>query len=121
MQNRRYRVLVVEDKEPDYNQIRGLFALGTLNVDVAWAFTYYDGLEELGRGEYDVCLVDDDLDGFQGVELLKEAAEMDCSTSFIMLMDDEDASTAQDALDAGAADYLVKKQIGPQLLTRVVR
>jgi diguanylate cyclase (GGDEF)-like protein len=116
------RVLLVEDDEDDYVLTRGLLADGfggRFSVD--WVSTCADGLEKLLAGTYDVALVDYNLRSETGIELLKNACARGCRVPVIMLTGQNDRETDLSAMHAGAADYLVKGRVTPEMLERAIR
>jgi hypothetical protein len=67
------KVLLIEDDEDDYlitrNLLRGVEAPTFV---LEWVKTYDAGLEALTNNQYDVCLLDYDLGGPTGLDLLRE-------------------------------------------------
>ena len=67
------RVLLVEDDEDDYLLSRDLLAEGfSGRYSVEWAPTWSEGLVQLTEGQHDVALLDYNLGGRTGIELLRE-------------------------------------------------
>ena len=85
------------------------------------ARTYEDGLKKLLSGKYAACLLDYRLDDRDGLTLLREARIADCHTPVIFLTADENEEIDIAAMEAGAADYLVKGALTPRLLERSLR
>src|SRR5207302_807112 len=56
-----------------------------------------------------------------GVELLRQAVEGGCGAPFILLTGQGDRQVDMEAMQAGAADYLIKGQIDAPLLERSIR
>ena len=56
-----------------------------------------------------------------GVELLSEAIEKGCKTPVIVLTAMEDHEVAEEAMSAGAADYLPKGEAAPGHLLESIR
>jgi DNA-binding response OmpR family regulator len=111
------RVLVVEDERPLADAIvRGLRAEG-MAVDVAYDGT--DGHEKATVTRYDVLVLDRDLPGMHGDDLLAELVASDSLTRVLLLT----ASTGVDAkvqgLSLGADDYLPKPFAFADLVARV--
>lgn len=117
-----HRLLIVEDDELQYRVTRQhLLQAAGLRFVIDRAVGYEDGLAKLSGGSYAVCLLDYRLGERDGLELLRSARARGCRTPVIFLT--ADASTELDlaAMDAGAADYLVKSEISPRLLERSIR
>lgn len=116
------RVLLVEDDEDDFVLTRSLLSeIGNQKVNVEWAPTYLDALSALGKGGHDVCLVDYHLGERTGLELLREAAAVNPAVPMIMLTGRGEYEVDAEAMQAGAADYLVKDEVSTPTLERSLR
>jgi DNA-binding response OmpR family regulator len=116
------RVLIVEDDEDDYIILRDLLLgieAGAFRLD--WAATYDAGIEQMGRNQHDVFLVDYVLGERNGVDLLNEAREKGCDAPMILLTGRGDREVDLAAMKAGAADYLNKDEIRAPILERSIR
>ncbi len=116
------RVLLVEDDEDDYVLTRTLVSSpenATIRLD--WIDNYADALKAIQRGEFDVYLVDYRLGERTGIDLIQEAFRLGSSAPMILLTGQDDLAVDYSALELGAADYLVKGRIDPQLLGRSIR
>ena len=85
------------------------------------ATTYAEGLKKLLSGKYAACLLDYQLDDRDGLTLLREARIAECHTPVIFLTADDNEAIDIAAMEAGAADYLVKSALTPRLLERSLR
>lgn len=116
------RILLVEDDEDDYVVTREILAdIKGARYELEWASSFQAGIEAIARREHDVYLFDYRLGCHTGLELLHDAIAMDCKVPIILLTGQEDRETDLEAMRAGAADYLVKGQITPQVLERSIR
>ncbi len=116
------RVLLVEDDEDDYVLTRTLVSApenATIRLD--WIDNYADALEAIQRKQFDVYLVDYRLGEHTGIELIQEAFRLGSNAPMILLTGQDDLAVDYSALELGAADYLVKGRIDPQLLGRSIR
>src|SRR5262249_54281589 len=103
------KVLLVEDDEDDFIITRDLLnEVGSKQFSLEWAKTYDKGLELMIRNHHDVCLVDYRLGAHNGVELLRTAIEKGCQSPVILLTTSGHQKIDVEAMEAGAADYLVK-------------
>jgi two-component system, cell cycle sensor histidine kinase and response regulator CckA len=115
------RVLLAEDNHEDslitikllHDSLRAVF-------DVKWVSTYEAALAAL-QTPFDVCLVDYRLGLESGVALIKQATVEGFRGPMILLTGLGDHDVDIEAMKVGAADYLVKGQITPQLMERVIR
>ncbi len=116
------RVLLVEDDEDDYVLTRILLSeIPGRRFVLHWARTFEDGLEQLCRNEHDVALVDYRLGARNGVELLRAANDRGCQAPVILLTGSGQHQVDLEAMQAGAADYLVKTQLQANSLERTIR
>lgn len=116
------RVLLVDDDEDDFVMTRDLLSeIEGERFETDWIDSYDAGLEQIARREHDVYLLDYRLGERSGLELLREAIERGCSAPLILLTGQGDHQVDIEAMEAGAADYLVKGQIEAPLLERSIR
>ncbi|KFE65299.1 response regulator [Hyalangium minutum] len=116
------RVLLIEDDEDDYVLVRdALRGVRSEPVELDWRDDTDTALEALCEGRHDMCLLDYHLGSQTGIELLKQARERGCHVPVILLTGVADAEIDRRALEGGAADFLVKAQLTPMVLTRAVR
>ena len=117
------RVLVVDDDEEDFLILRDLladFPVDQFTLD--WVPTLKQGIEALRAGRYDVYLVDYLLGPDNGLDLVRLAvAEGSAHRPVIMLTGQGNEEVDREALDAGAADYLIKGNIDGEKLARSLR
>lgn len=118
------RILLVEDDEDDYILTRDLLSdIPGRTFEIVWLPSYEEALNEISCGEtsYDVCLVDYRLGAFTGLDVLRAAREKDFCAPIILLTGQGDVEVDIEAMNAGAADYLVKGQIDTAALDRALR
>jgi DNA-binding NarL/FixJ family response regulator len=84
------------------------------------AGTLPEALERAERSRPDVILVDVDLGGMDGIQLIRELAPRLPNTTFVMLSVSASESDLLDAIMAGARGYLTK-DVSPDALLRAVR
>ena len=122
MDDKQLRVLLVEDDEDDFLLTRDLFReIKGSRFDLAWVRTPAEALKAIEGSDYDVCLLDHNLGECTGLELLREMLTKGCKAPIIMLTGQGDYGIDVEAMTAGAADYLVKGQVGVPLLERSIR
>jgi diguanylate cyclase (GGDEF)-like protein/PAS domain S-box-containing protein len=119
-------VLLVEDDEDDYLILKELVQSHGrgergLAYKLDWAQSYEKAVEALKSNSYDVCLVDYRLGVYSGLDVLKEAERNNWKGPFILLTGQGSYQVDLEAMQAGAADYLVKSQINAPLLERSIR
>lgn len=111
------RVLVVEDERQLADAVaRGLRREG-MAVDVAYDGT--DGHEKLALTPYDVVVLDRDLPGIPGDELLKRMSDGGSNARVIMLTASGAVADRVEGLSLGADDYMAKPFAFAELTARV--
>lgn len=116
------RVLLIDNNQEDNDLIRHwLEQAENTRFTLSRAHGYEAGLAEALSGEVDTCLIDVRLGPRTGLELLRELRGWKCSATLILWTTAGDAHIDRQAMQAGAADTLVKEQAGPALLERVIR
>lgn len=116
------RILLVDDDEDDFLITQDLLTdIGDDRFTLDWVSTYEDATHKIAQGTHDIYLVDFRLGSFSGLELLRWAVESGCKAPIILLTGQGDHQVDLEAMEAGAADYLVKGQINPQILERSIR
>lgn len=122
MAERGVRVLLVEDDEEDALLVREWLAESeTVKFDVAWVRTYQAALESSERGQPDVYLVDYQLDQHSGVDLIRTLIARGGIAPVILLTGMGSRKVDMEAMQAGAADYIAKKQLSGDMLERAIR
>ena len=115
------RVLIVDECEDDFILMREMLTrAGRMKFSVTWAASYEAGIGELRAPACDVALVDYRLDGRNGIELIREAHAFGCTVPFILLTGLEAPDLVNQALAAGAADFLVKGDRNQAALCRSI-
>jgi two-component system cell cycle sensor histidine kinase/response regulator CckA len=116
------KILLVDDDEDDYIITRDLIArIGDRRYHLDWINNYDHGLAAVRRGEHDICLLDYRLGERTGLELLRESQPFNGRPPMILLTGQGDHEIDIEAMKAGAADYLIKSQLNPDMLDRAMR
>lgn len=115
----RPRVSIIDPDEGVRESLRAL--TGTLGVD-AEAFTSAEGfLTSLGDDPPPLCLVTElHLPGMSGMELLRRLAEERVAVPVIVMAVDADVPSAVECMRLGAAHFMEKPLVGPEL-ARLIR
>ena len=116
------RVLLVEDDEDDFLITRDLLReIPGQQFLLDWVKTYANGLKALTANQHEVALVDYRLGAENGVQLLRAALDGGCQAPIILLTGLTEHATDLEAMQAGAADYLVKDRLEAHALERSIR
>lgn len=120
--NANIRVLLIDDSENSHILTRSLFKDFKDNrYQLDWENSYEEALKAMQRNDHDLYLVDVCLDTKDGLNLLREATAGGCCAPVIFLTIQDDKKTDLEAMNAGAADFLIKGQISAPLLERSIR
>jgi DNA-binding response OmpR family regulator len=116
------RVLLIDDDDDEATLTRSLLArIQDIQYKVDWVSTFREGLAAIAREEHDAYLIDQNLGGLTGVELVQAARKAGSLAALIMLTGQRDRVTDMAAMEAGATDFLLKGQTDAALLDRTLR
>jgi len=116
------RVLIIDDDEEDFIILRDILTEVTHQKYVLdWSPSYEEGIAVVEEKRHDVYLIDYRLGVKNGLELIQEAIAKGYETPFIILTGQNDREVDTSAMEAGAADYLVKSTITALQLERSIR
>ena len=80
-----------------------------------------EGLNTLKESEFDAVLLDLSLPDCSGLEVCQRVCETSPQTPIVILSGTDDEATVVSAQQIGAEDYLVKGEIGSDILARSIR
>ncbi|MBF0272460.1 MAG: response regulator [Magnetococcales bacterium] len=114
------RLLLVEDEETDATVFRRHLMRGMTDRPhhLTCAPTYSIALECLRSQSFDLCFFDYRLGANTGLELLQEMRGSGIETPIVFLTGCGDEEIAVTLMKFGAADYLVKEHLSPEVLSR---
>ncbi|MEL6865588.1 MAG: PAS domain S-box protein, partial [Bacteroidota bacterium] len=116
------KVLLIDDDEEDFMITEDIVTeIPGGRYELTWASSYQEGLKYILQKAHDVYLVDYRLGKEDGLRLLEAARERDIDRPFILLTGHADRQLDIEAMESGAADFLVKGQITAELLDRSIR
>jgi PAS domain S-box-containing protein len=116
------RVLLVDDEEASHVLLRRMLGKVPGKTYVTdWAANYGAGLAALMENRHDVCLLDYRLGSRTGLEVLRDAIAKGVQTPIIILTGQDVPQVDMEATQLGAADFLLKDQLEPVMLERVIR
>ena len=116
------RVLLVEDDEDDFILTEGLFQeIEGTAYSVEWVSGAEEALQRIASRDHDVYLIDYRLGDRTGLELLRQAQQTGVKAPVIMLTGQGEPEVDMAAMQAGAADFLIKGEINARSLERAVR
>ncbi len=115
-------LLLVEDDEDDYIIIlEHLMALPDERFHVEWVSSYPEAVVEILNNHHDLLFFDYRLGMDNGIDLIREVRGRGCVTPIVMLTRYSDRFIEVKARQAGAADFLLKRELSPENLARVIQ
>jgi two-component system, cell cycle sensor histidine kinase and response regulator CckA len=116
------KVLLVDDDEDSFVITQDLLAdIPGSAYRLEWVSTFEAAVERIGRAEHDVYLLDYNLGSRTGLDVIREVAKFGLSAPVVMLTGQNDRQIDKEVMRHGAADFLVKGEVTPQLLERSIR
>ena len=116
------RVLLVDDDQGDFEMTRAMLSQAEhVNFKLDWVASFEEALDAFRKAEHDVYLLDYFLEDRTGLDLLREADRRGLDAPVIMLTGRGSRKVDVEAMEAGAADYLVKGRIDPESMERAIR
>lgn len=101
---------------------RMLNSVADRHYSLDWVNTYKAGLEAIQEQTHHVYLVDHNLDeNHTGLELLEKITPANYSVPVIFVTHNHNRELDLQAMELGAADYLSKDHLSPELLDRAIR
>jgi DNA-binding NarL/FixJ family response regulator len=115
----RMRVMLVDDHALVRSAVRGALEAPDIEI-VAEAATAEAAFDDAIRTRPDLILLDVDMPGMSGLQLIRELRPRLPDTQIVMLSVSGDDRNVLEAMRHGAAGYLTK-DLGPEALQRTVR
>ena len=100
------RVLIVEDDDTVADVLREV--LSDEPIELAFASSAEQALEQIGDACPDLILADITLPGKSGLEVMRQARAIDPEVAVVLMTGHASVQTAIDALRQGASDYVTK-------------
>jgi two-component system sensor histidine kinase/response regulator len=115
------RVLLVDDDEEDYLIIRRLFSsMKGLEARLEWVSSSDEAIETIKESRHDAYFIDYRLDALTGLDVLQEVNAAERYEPFILLTGMSDQGIERESLHLAASDYLVKKNLTSDSLSRAL-
>ncbi|KAA9038421.1 PAS domain S-box protein [Ginsengibacter hankyongi] len=120
--SKRIKILVVDDDEDDYFIISDYInEIDKNKFVIDWCNSYQSAVEKFKAKAYDIYFVDYRLGNETGLELLKEAVNLECEDPIILLTGKGNKVIDIEAMKSGATDYLIKSELNAEKLERCMR
>ncbi len=116
------RILIIDDDEDDFILTKEyLEAIQDRDLIIEWCYNYKTALEHIAAKRFELYFVDYRLGAKTGIDLLKEAMELNCEEPIILLTGKGNTNIDKQAMQMGAVDYLVKSELTSEKLERCIR
>jgi len=113
----RYKILVVEDDDAVRDSLVATLQVG--GFDTSEEDSGKTAIKTAVNMEYDLLLLDLELPGPNGMQILAAIRETRPTLPVIILTGKGDGASRVAGLDGGADDYIVKPFSGPELIARI--
>ncbi len=115
-------ILLIDDDEDDFIIVKDLLSdIKTSQFKIQWEPNFEQAIELINQQSFDIYLIDYRLGEMNGLELLKKAVTINRGKPVIMLTGQGEPEIDHQAMQLGAADYLVKNAIDAQSIERSIR
>jgi signal transduction histidine kinase/DNA-binding response OmpR family regulator len=115
-------ILLIDDDEEDFIITRHLIEdTPHHKYKIDWVESYENALEIFDKNKYAVYLLDYKLGNHVGLDIIKEARRKNITAPFILLTGLGNSELDEEAMKAGASDYLIKGNITATELDRSIR
>jgi diguanylate cyclase len=116
------RILFIDREQGEYLLVAELLShIRHVDYDLVWCDSLAEALPLLLGDEFDVALLDYYWGRDSARDLLSVARVHACKTPIVLMTDEIETHVDEEAIRAGAADYLIKDQIDAPLLERTLR
>jgi signal transduction histidine kinase len=120
--NALWNILVVDDDEDDYILLKHMLSQARWNkITVMWVPDDEQARQAMTTSQYHAVLVDYRLGARTGIEFIRELVASAYPAPAILLTGMGSYEVDVEAMQAGAASYLVKEEVTPLLLERTIR
>ncbi|MBD3219094.1 MAG: diguanylate cyclase [candidate division Zixibacteria bacterium] len=117
----RVDILLIENDLAQVNRIEKLLKLSkSLSSRLEYSFELSKGLEYLSEKKKDIILLDLYLPDSKGLETLRTVYSEANDIPILIISDSDNELLAAQALRGGAQDYILKEDLNPGMLSRVI-
>jgi PAS domain S-box-containing protein len=115
-------ILLVDNDEEDYLLTRTmLHQVEGRKIHLDWASSFAQAWELLSANQYTAVLVDYDLGGYTGIDLIRQVTARRYPAPLILYTGRVSYEVDMEAMQAGATLYLTKLEVSPLLFERFIR
>lgn len=121
MNSKQTSILLIEDNPGDAQLVKIYLKDAAFKYDLLHAETFFEGMEIINKSEIEVILLDLSLPDTSGFKTLSKLLERVNNIPVIVLTGTNNEIVGNQAVKAGAQDFLVKGQFDGKLLGRSIR
>ena len=115
-------LLIIDDDKDDFIITSEYIKdIGSANFHIDWCYNYQEALAYMKQHKYHLYFVDYRLGAKTGLDLIKDALRMDCEEPIVLFTGKGNQAIDRQAMQAGAADYLIKTELNSEKLERCIR
>src|SRR3954464_3211988 len=115
--NNTVRILIIDDDKDDFLiTSEYIHNIDSGNFQIDWCYNYKEALELMKGNQFDLYFVDYRLGAKTGLDLIKDARRQHCEEPIVLLTGKGNQSVDRGAMEAGAADYLIKTELNTEKL-----
>lgn len=115
------KILVIDDELIDQKSIKRAISKSEIVADISFAANGKEALEIVSDSEFDCIFVDYLLPDIDGIELVKQMVAKGVDVPMIVVTSQTDPTLSEQALNAGATNYLTKSLISPEGVSLIIR
>jgi PAS domain S-box-containing protein len=122
MDNNLTHIIIIDDDEDDFFiTSEYIKKISDRNFRIDWCFKYKDAIEHIRARNYELYFIDYYLGARTGLDLIKEAVDLECEEPLVLLTGKGNKFIDREAMQAGAMDYLVKSDLTVENVERCIR
>lgn len=114
------RIVMIEDDSVDEENIRRLLQVADGSYSITARTCLQAGVEVLRADQFDIVLLDLTLPDSYGMDTVKRLVEEFPTTPIIVLSGMDDELLAQQAIEHGVKEYLIKDQASGQVVCEAI-
>jgi signal transduction histidine kinase len=120
MSQKSIRVLLIEDDSDDYRLLMRQLGHQAHAISMDWAENMTDAARKLSEKSFDVILTDLSLPECQGMDTVEKLRRLASELPIIVLTSLDDDCMAEELLEYGSQDYLVKGELSGRSIIRAI-
>ncbi|MBO9570634.1 MAG: response regulator, partial [Chitinophagaceae bacterium] len=115
-------ILIIDDDEDDFFITSDYIKKITdRKFKIDWCYKYTDAINHIRKQHYDLYFIDYYLGAKTGLDLIKEAINLQCEEPMVLLTGKGNQMIDREAMQAGAMDYLIKSELNVEKVERCIR